>query len=197
VLVVNKDHPVDTIEEFIAAAKDAAQPVTYASSGNGTAQHLAMELLRAKAGLALVHVAYKGGAPAMTDLMGGQVKFLMGNLADVSKHVLAGNMKAIAQTGSTRFPLLPNVPTLIEKGLADTSTGGWLGIHAPAGTPPEIVKRLNAEINAVLGDADFKDKMGAIGFEVKRSTPEEFGTFVDEQIKSWAEAVKISGAKVD
>lgn len=197
VLVVNKDHPVNTLEEFIAMAKDAAHPVAYASSGNGTAQHLAMELLRVKAGLALFHIPYKGGAPAMIDLMGGQVKFLMGNMADVSKHVIAGNMKAIAQTGSTRFGLLPDVPTLIETGLADTSTGGWVGIHVPAGTPPEIVKRLNAEINAVLDEAEVQDKMAALGFEVKRTTPQEFGTFVDEQIKSWAEAVMISGAKVD
>jgi tripartite-type tricarboxylate transporter receptor subunit TctC len=120
VLVVNKDHPVNTIEEFMAMAKDAGRPVAYASSGNGTAQHLAMELLRVKAGLELFHIPYKGGAPAMIDLLGGQVKFLMGNMADVSKHVTAGNMKAIAQTGATRFELLPDVPTLIEKGLADT-----------------------------------------------------------------------------
>lgn len=197
VLVVNKDFPVNTLEEFMASAKDPAKPVVYGSSGNGTAQHLAMELLRARAGLELIHVPYKGGAPAIIDLLGGQVKFLIANIGDVSKHVLAGTMKAIAQTGSDRSALLPNVPTLIEKGLADTSTGGWLGVHVPAGTPPEIVKRLNAEINVVLDDADVKGKMGAMGFTVKKTTPQEFGNFVDQQIKSWAEAVKISGAKVD
>ena len=197
VLVVNKDFPVSTLEEFMASAKDPAKPVVYGSSGNGTAQHLAMELLRARAGLELIHVPYKGGAPAIIDLLGGQVKFLIANIGDVSKHVLAGTMKAIAQTGSDRSALLPNVPTLIEKGLADTSTGGWLGVHVPAGTSPEIVKRLNTEINVVLDEADVKDKMGAMGFTVKKSTPQEFGTFVDQQIKSWAEAVKISGAKVD
>lgn len=197
VLAVNKDVPVDTLEQFLAMAKKPGQPVAYASPGNGTAQHLAMELLRAKAGLELIHVPYKGGAPAMSDLLGGQVKFMMVNLGEVSKYVESGRVKVIAQTGSSRSPLLPNIPTLMEKGLAETSTGGWMGIHAPAGTPSEIIELLNTNINVVLDDPDVKSKIAAMGFAVQRTTPQEFGAFVDQQIKSWAEAVRISGAKVD
>jgi tripartite-type tricarboxylate transporter receptor subunit TctC len=197
VLVVHPSVPAKTIQEFVAMASDGGKPLNIASPGNGTAQHLAMELLRRKANLSLTHVPYKGGAPALNDLLGGQVPAMMSGFPEVAPHLKAGRLRALAVTTPGRSALLPSVPSLVEVGLADSGTAGWNGLHVPAGTSPEIVARLNRDVNAVLDVPEVRDQLAALGFEVRKSTPQEFAAFVSQQIARWGQAVQLSGAKVD
>jgi tripartite-type tricarboxylate transporter receptor subunit TctC len=171
--------------------------MAYASPGNGTAQHLAMELLRQKADLSLTHVPYKGGAPALSDLLGGQVPALISGFPEVATYLKTSKLRALAVTTATRSSFLPDVPSLLELGLADSGSAGWSGFHAPAGTSPEIIKILNREINDILAMQSVRDQLVGLGFDVRRGTPQEFGTFVNQQIERWSQAVAISGAKVD
>jgi tripartite-type tricarboxylate transporter receptor subunit TctC len=150
VLVVNPSTPAQTIDEFIDLARDAGKPVAVATPGNGSAQHLALELLKKKAGLSINHIPYKGGAPALIDVLGGQVPAMMSGFPEVAPHIKAGKLRALAVTTAGRSTFLPNVPALTELKLADSGSAGWNGIHVPARTPNEIVERLNAEVNAIL-----------------------------------------------
>jgi tripartite-type tricarboxylate transporter receptor subunit TctC len=197
VLVVHPSFAARTMAEFVTLARDKAKPLAYASPGNGTAQHLAMELLRQKADLSLTHVPYKGGAPALNDLLGGQVPAMLSGFPEVAAHLKAGRLRALAVTTPVRSGLLPDVPSLVELGLADSGTAGWNGFHAPAGTPADIVRRLNKEINDILAQPQVLEQLVGLGFDVRRSTPQEFTAFVNQQIERWAQAVAISGAKVD
>ena len=196
-LVVLASAPVQGIAQFLQMSRDPAKPVVYASPGNGSAQHLAMELLRKKAGLFLVHVPYKGGAPALNDLLGGQVPMMISGYPEVSAHLKAGKLRALAVTTSNRLALLPQVPTLMELGLADSGTAGWTGLHAPAGTSSEVINRLNTEVAAILAQADVCEQFGNLGLEIRRSSPAEFAAFVTQQMAHWREAVELSGARVD
>ncbi len=196
-LVVLPGFAARNMAEFMALARDPAKPLVVASPGNGSAQHLALELLRKKAGLSLLHVPYKGGAPALNDLLGGQVPVMISGYPEVSAHLKAGKLRALAVTTPNRLSLLPEVPTLMELGLADAATAGWTGLHVPAGTPIEVINRLNAEVMAILGQADVREQFSNLGLEVRRSTPAEFAAFVNQQIAAWKIAVELSGAKVD
>ena len=197
VLVVLPSFPASSMTEFVALAKNKSAPMAYASPGNGTAQHLAMELLRQKADLSLTHVPYKGGASALSDLLGGQVPALISGFPEVAPYLKTSKLRALAVTTATRSSFLPDVPSLLELGLADSGSAGWSGFHAPAGTPPEIIKILNREINDILVMPSVRDQLVGLGFDVRRGTPQEFGTFVNQQIERWSQAVAISGAKVD
>lgn len=197
VLVVLPSFPASNMAEFVALAKNKSSPMAYASPGNGTAQHLAMELLRQKADLSLTHVPYKGGAPALSDLLGGQVPALISGFPEVATYLKSSRLRALAVTTATRSSLLPDVPSLLELGLADSGSAGWSGFHAPAGTPSEIIKILNRQINDILVIPSIRDQLVGLGFDVRRGTPQEFGTFVNQQIERWSQAVAISGAKVD
>lgn len=197
VFVVQPGFAARSLTEFITLARDPQKPVVIASPGNGSAQHLAMELLRKKAGLSVIHVPYKGGAPALNDLLGGQVPVMISGYPEVAGHLKAGKLRALAVTTPNRLGLLPEVPTLMELGLADAGTAGWTGLHAPAGTPVEVITRINAEVGTVLAQADVRDQLSALGLEVRRTTPAEFAAFVTQQIASWRIAVELSGAKVD
>lgn len=197
VLVVHDAFPARTLQEFVAASQDPRKPRVYVSPGNGSAQHLAMELLRKRAQLQLTHIPYKGAAPALTDLLGGQVEVMVSGLPEVLPHLRAGRLRALAVTTSARASLLPEVPTLMELGLADSGTAGWSGLHVAAGTPPAIVARLGAELQSALRDPAVADPLRARGTDVHPSTPEQFGRFVHEQIGRWREAVAVSGATVD
>jgi tripartite-type tricarboxylate transporter receptor subunit TctC len=197
VLVVLPSFPASSMTEFVALAKNKSAPMAYASPGNGTAQHLAMELLRQKADLSLTHVPYKGGAPALSDLLGGQVPALISGFPEVATYLKTSKLRALAVTTATRSSFLPDVPSLLELGLADSGSAGWSGFHAPAGTSPEIIKILNREINDILVMPAVRDQLVGLGFDVRRGTPQEFGTFVNQQIERWSQAVAISGAKVD
>jgi tripartite-type tricarboxylate transporter receptor subunit TctC len=197
VVVVHPDTPAKTIKDFVKLAGDANKPLAIGTPGNGSAQHLAVELMKKKAGLQFLHVPYKGGTPAIQDLLGGTIPAMMVNLAEAIPHIRSGKMRALAVTTARRTSLLPDVPTLMESGLADASSGGWSGIHAPAGTPPEIVTRLHGEINAILDMPEVREQLSATGFDVRRVTQKEFAEFVVQQIATWKEAVTLSGAQVD
>lgn len=197
VIVVLASSPVRSLTDFQALAKDAAKPLVFASPGNGSAQHLAMELLRKRADLSLTHVPYKGGAPALNDLLGGQVPVMISGYPEVSGHLKAGKLRALVVTTSTRLGLLPEVPTLMELKLADSGTAGWTGLHAPAGTPADVINRINTEVTAILAQSDVREQLGNLGLEIHRTTPVEFAAFVTQQMTRWREAVIISGAKVD
>jgi len=197
VLVVLPSFSASSMTEFVALAKNKSAPMAYASPGNGTAQHLAMELLRQKADLSLTHIPYKGGAPALSDLLGGQVPALISGFPEVATYLKTSKLRALAVTTATRSSFLPDVPSLLELGLADSGSAGWSGFHVPAGTPPEIIKILNREINEILVVPSVRDQLVGLGFDVRRGTPQEFGTFVNQQIERWSQAVAISGAKVD
>ena len=197
VLVVHPSTPAQTVQEFVQLAHDPARPFAVATPGNGSAQHLALELLKKKAGLTLNHIPYKGGAPAVNDVLGGQVPAMMSGFPEVAPHIRAGKLRALAVTTPGRSAFLPDVPALTELKLADSGSAGWNGIHLPAKTPPEIVDRLHDEVNAVLDMPDVKKQLAALGFEVRRTSRDEFAAFVTQQIARWKEAVDLSGARVD
>jgi tripartite-type tricarboxylate transporter receptor subunit TctC len=197
VLVVHPSTPAQNMQEFIALAKDSGKPLAVATPGNGSAQHLALELLKKKAGLSLNHIPYKGGALALNDVLGGQVPAMMSGFPEVAAHIKAGKLRALAVTTPARSSFLPNVPALTELKLADSGTAGWNGIHVPAKTSPEIVKRLHEEVNAVLDMPEVKEQLSGLGFEVRRTSQPEFASFVTQQMARWKEAVELSGARVD
>ncbi|MFZ2828374.1 MAG: tripartite tricarboxylate transporter substrate binding protein [Hydrogenophaga sp.] len=197
VLVVNPSTPAQTVQDFVKLAKDPANPLAVAPPGNGSAQHLALELLRKKAGLSINHIPYKGGAPALNEVLGGAVPAMMSGFPEVAANVKASKLRALAVTTQSRSSFLPDVPALTELGLADSGSVGWNGIHAPARAPPEIVTRLHNEVNAVLDMPEVRDKLSALGFEVRRSSQQEFASFVTTQTARWKEAVELSCARVD
>lgn len=197
VLVVHPSTPAQTVQEFLALARNASAPLAVATPGNGSAQHLALELLKKKGGLSINHVPYKGGAPALNDLLGNQVPAMMSGFPEVAPHIKAGKLRALAVTTAGRSTFLPNVPALTELKLADSGSAGWNGIHVPARTPPEIVNRLHAEVNAILDMPEVKEQLSGLGFEVRRTSNKEFADFVVQQMARWKEAVELSGARVD
>ncbi|WP_372828475.1 tripartite tricarboxylate transporter substrate binding protein [Polaromonas sp.] len=197
VIVVHPDFAARTLQDFIGVSRSAVKPTVYVSPGNGSAQHLAMELLRKKAQLELTHIPYKGAAPALTDLLGGQVPAMISGLPEVLPYIRAGRIRALAVTSAARSSLIPDVPTLLELGLAESGTAGWSGIHVRAGTPQVVVTRLSRELQSVLRDPAINEVLRARGTDVHVTTPEQFGQFVGDQIVRWRGAVAISGAKVD
>lgn len=195
VLVVHPATPAQTMQDWVALARKA--PISVATPGNGSAQHLALELLSKKAGLNINHIPYKGGAPALNDLLGGQVPAMMSGFPEVAAYVKSGKLRALAVTTAGRSAFLPQVPALTELGLADGGSAGWNGIHVPARTPADIVTRLHAELSAVLNMPEVRDQLGALGFEVRNSSQQEFALFVTQQMARWKEAVALSGAQLD
>jgi len=197
ILLVHPGTPAKSMQEFVKLSRNAEKPMIVATPGNGSAQHLALELLKKKASLQTLNIPYKGGAPAMQDLLGGQVPAMMSNFTEALPYVKAGKLRALAVTTASRTPLLPDVPTLLESGLADSSTGGWNGIHAPAGTPGDVIVRLNKEINAVLDMPEVKAHLSSMGFDVNRTSQPEFARFVAGQLSTWKAAVELSGAVLE
>jgi len=195
VLIVNKALPVKDVRELIALAKARPGKLNYASSGTGTSLHLAAELFKASSGVDIVHVPYKGGAQAMTDVMSGQVEMMWNVLPSALPQIKAGTVKALAVTGKARSEALPEVPTMREAGVADYTAVTWNGILAPAGTPRDIVARLNEAIVKALRSPDMKAKYAAIGQDIAWSTPEEFAVFLAEETVRWSKVIKASGIK--
>ncbi len=196
-LVTHPSLPVSTLGEFVALARSSPRPLIYASGGNGTAGHLAMELFKTTAGISLVHVPYKGIAPASTDLLSGQVSVMFLQMALARPHVLSGRLRALAVAGHQRSQALPEVPTVAEAGLAGFEVNPWFGVVAPAGTPAEVVAKLSAEIRRIMRLPDVKERISAQGGEPATNSPEEFSAFVRAEIAKWEKVVKASGAKVD
>jgi tripartite-type tricarboxylate transporter receptor subunit TctC len=196
-LVVNRDIPVKSVRELIRAAKARPGAIDYASGGNGTSPHLCMELLKSMAGIDLVHVAYKGSAPAVTDLIGGQVQVAFDNAPNVLPHVKAGKLRALAVSTAARSPLAPELPTIAEGGVPGFDVEVWFGIVAPAGTPRDVVALINAEINRALALPEVKRRFAEQGVRTIGGTPEQFGAYLQGQIARWAKVVKDTGVRIE
>lgn len=194
VLVVHPSVPVKTVTELVAFSKANPDKLNYGSSGVGDGNHLAGELFNSMTGATLVHVPYKGGAPAMTDLMGGQIQMMFATVAAAIPNVQAGKVRPIAMTELKRSELLPDLPTI-----AETVTGyeftSWLGLFAPAGTPPDVVARLNAEVVKVLKLPDVRARLLGAGLEPVSNTPVEFAAYIRTDSAKWEKVVKASGVK--
>jgi tripartite-type tricarboxylate transporter receptor subunit TctC len=197
VLVVNPALPVKTVADLIKLAKDQPGVINFASSGNGTSIHLSGELFKSLTGVQMTHVPYKGSAPALTDLIGGQVQVMFDNLPSALPQIKAGKLRAIAVTSIKRAPALPDLPTIAESGVPGFEASSWFGILAPAGTPREIVLRINREANKALQGAEMKEKLLAQGAEAVGNSPEFFVDYIRSETTKWAKVVKDSGAKVD
>lgn len=197
VLVVGPNVPVKTLSEFTAWAKAQPQPPTFASFGTGSSSHLGYEILRSRLGLAMVHVPYRGAAPALLDLLGGRVDTMLADLSAVAEHVKSGAVRAIAVTSDRRAASLPDVPTIKEAGLDGFRSESWFGLVAKAGTDADVVRRWNAAANAALANPSVRSKLEQIGIEPLGSTPEAFGAFMRDEAEKYVAAVKQSGAKLD
>jgi tripartite-type tricarboxylate transporter receptor subunit TctC len=196
VTVIEKSIPANTVPEFIAYAKKNPGKLAF-GFGQGTAPQLVGEWLKAREGIDITSVPYKGGAQAIIDMIGGRIHLNIGTTATIVPHIKAGSVKAISVWGPARYPDLPDVPTMIESGYPGLALGFWAGVWVPAGTPEAIVKRLNAAINDSLASPESKAALDKLGLEPVIQTPEEFGKFVREEIPRWAEIVKVSGVKGD
>jgi tripartite-type tricarboxylate transporter receptor subunit TctC len=195
VLIVPINSPLQTVRQLVDAAKASPGTLTYGSAGVGASQHLAGAQLSQVAGIDLVHVPYKGGAPAMQDLMGGRLTFIVNTGA--LPYVKSGRMRALAVASEKRLSSLPDVPTFEEAGIKNMVASAWHGIVAPAGTPPEIVNQLNRELNVVLKSPEMRKLLTEFGAEIGGGTPEEFGRFMHSELTRYAEIVRLSGAKLD
>jgi tripartite-type tricarboxylate transporter receptor subunit TctC len=196
VLVINPSVPAKTIAELIAYAKANPGRINFGSPGVGSTGHLAGELFKAMAGVDLVHVPYRGAAPAMTDLIGGHVQVLFDSMVSVLPHVQAGRVRALAVTSKTRSPLLPDLPAIAET-VPGYEAIIWFGVGVPRGTPPAVVARLNREINAGLASADMKEKFAKLGTTPMIQTPEEFWAFSQAETVKWQTVIERAGIKVD
>lgn len=197
VLVVHPSLPVKNVAELVAYAKDKPGQVNYASSGNGSGQHLFMALFASMAGVQLTHVPYRGSGQATTDLLAGTVPMAMPGTAGMVAHIKAGKLRPLAVSGVTRSPQLPDVPTLAESGLAGYSAYVWLGLMAPKGTPPAIVERLNRELKAALAAPEVRAYFTEAGIEAVGSSPAEMDAYLREERDRWARVIKDTGAKID
>ena len=197
VMVVHQSVPAATVKEFVALAKSRPHPFSMASPGSGTPQHLAGELFKTVTAVDMVHIPYKGAAPALNDILGGQVSVGFVSLPAALPHVKAGKLRALGVTAAKRSVVAPDVPTIAESGAPGYEVENWYGVLAPAGTPREIVNRLNAEIIKLLHAKDVKELLNNQGFEVLHSTPDQFAAFSKTEFEKWAKLVKLSGATAD
>jgi len=197
VLVVNPSLPVKTLPEFVAYVKARPGQVDYASSGNGSGQHLFMAMLASMTGMQLSHVPYKGSGQATTDLLAGQVMASIPGTAGMVGHIKAGKLRPLAVTGSTRSSQLPDVPTVAEQGVAGYEAYVWMGLMAPKGTPAPIIDKIYRDVKEVLAGNEAKSYMATAGIEIVGSTPAEFGAFFRHERTQWAKVVKETGAKAE
>ena len=193
--VVHPSLPVRSVKELIAFAQARPGQLNYASPGSGSSTHLATELFKAMARVDIVHVAYKGVAPATTDLISGQVQMLTGDLNTLTPHVKSGRMRPLAVTGAKRSSVMPDLPTIAEAGVPGYEASGWFGMLAPAGTLPQIVRRLNGEIVNALASEDLRVRLAGLGGEVAGGTPEQFGDHLRREIAKWSKIIRTLGLK--
>ena len=196
-LVANPGAPVGSVKELIAYARANPGKLNYASTGNGTSNHLSFELFKAMTQTNVVHVPYKGSAPAVTDLIAGQVQVMFDNTPNVLPHVRAGKLKALAVSTKARSALAPEVPSVDEAGVPGYDVSVWFGVLTVAGTPRDVVNRLNSEMVRILTSAEVKERFGKMGVEVVAGTPEHFAGFLKGEVERWAKVVRDAGIKAD
>ncbi|MDO9133199.1 tripartite tricarboxylate transporter substrate binding protein [Hydrogenophaga sp.] len=197
ILVVNEKLPIKSVADYVQFAKDSPNGITFASSGSGSSIHLSGEMFKMTSKLNMLHVPYRGSAPAINDLLGGQVQSMFDNTPSALPHVKGGKLRAIAITSAQRSNLLPDVPTLAESGFPGFDVQSWFGLSAPAGTPRAVVDRLNAELGKVLASPDVRERLVNLAATPSHGTPEQFRSFTAAEVKRWQEVVKLSGAKAE
>ena len=190
VLVVNPKVEAKTVKELIALAKAKPGTMSYASAGNGTAPHIAGELLKQQAGIDILHIPYKGSGPAMTDTLAGTTQMMFPSLVAAGPHIKSGKLRALAVTGSKRSPLFPQLPTIAEGGVAGFEITQWYGFFAPAKTPKDIVDKLNKEIVAIMKDPDVAKKFAEQGADIVTGSPDDFGKLVQSELAKWSKFIK-------
>jgi len=196
-LLVNPKVPANSLKEFMDYARSRPGQVNYGSAGNGGISHLVPEMFKTATGLFMVHIPYRGSAPAFTDLMAGQVEFMAESIPQAASYHKQGKVKALAVTSRTRNPALPDVPTVMESGLKNFEVVGFYGFLAPAGTPPEAVAKLSDAFRQVLSMPDIRNRMVGQGADPAFLGAEDFAKFLAAEMPRWADAVQKSGAKLD
>jgi len=196
-LVVHPSVPAQSLKDLIALFKANPGKYNYASNGNGTSSHLAAEMLKSSAGVDIVHIPYKGGAPAMADLLAGQVTMLFDQMPAVMPQVKGGKVRALGVSSAQRSAAAPDVPSLAEAGLPGFDMTVWFGLLAPARTPPAVLQRVNTEMSKVLQDPEFRSFLAGLGVSPLGGSPEAFAAFIQTETQRWAQVVKASGARID
>ncbi len=196
-LTVHPSLPVKNVREFIALAKKSPGTINYSSSGNGSAPHLSMALLVAMTGIKLVHVPYKGGAPQVTALVSGETQASLATVSTVLVHIQSGRLRALGVSSAKRSGVLPDVPTIAESGVPGYEMSPWIGVFTPAGTPKDIVNRLNGEINKALKTPEVSQLLASQALDALGSTPEEFDARIRADYDKYAKLIKLTGAQVD
>ena len=196
-LVANPAAPVNSVKELIAYARANPGKLNYASTGNGTSNHLSFELFKAMTQTSVTHVPYKGSAPAVTDLIAGQVQVMFDNTPNVLPHVRAGKLKALAVSSKARTALAPEVPSVHEAGVPGYDVTVWFGVLTVAGTPREVVQRLNAEMVRILTSTEVKERFAKVGVEVVADSPEHFSAFLKSEVARWGKVVRDANIKAD
>ena len=194
---MNSSFPASSVQELVKEAKANPGKIHYASGGNGSAQHLPMEMFKLSAGIDLVHGPYKGLGPAFNDVVAGQIPVMFAGMSNVFPHVKSGRIRVLAIGGAKRSAAMPDVPTMQEAGVAGFDYAAWAGFLAPAGTSPLIVDKVNSDLRKVLGFPDVRDKLGALGFEVSPGTPQELGAKIEREMAKVAKVVKDAGIRAD
>ncbi|AZG10384.1 tripartite tricarboxylate transporter substrate binding protein [Pigmentiphaga sp. H8] len=197
ILVVNPSLPVKNVKELVAYVKAHPDKLSYASSGSGTSIHMAGELFKLRAGVDIPHIPYKGSAPALTDLIGNQVQLMFDNMPSAWPHVQAGKLRALAVTTAERSATAPDLPTMMESGYDKFDVSSWFGLIAPKGTPPDVIAKVNASVQKALAKPDVQQRFKDLGAVTAKTTPEQFGAFIKDEVDTWATVVKASGAKVE
>jgi tripartite-type tricarboxylate transporter receptor subunit TctC len=197
VLVVHPSMPMHSVKDVIAEVKAHPGKYTYASSGNGTSIHMSGAMFTHMTGTQILHIPYKGSSPAVTDLLAGQVNMMFDNIPSSLPHIRAGKLRALATTGAARDPALPDLPTLAESGVPGYESGVWFGLMAPAGTPKDVIARLNSAAVAGAKSPEFVKRLTALGYNIIPSTPEQMAEMIKLELARWAPIVKSSGAKVE
>jgi tripartite-type tricarboxylate transporter receptor subunit TctC len=197
VLIVGANSPIKSVQDIISISKTKPGSLSFASAGNGTSQHLSSELFKTMTKIDMVHIPYKGSAPAIQDVMAGMVPLMFDTTVVAAPFIESGRVRALAVTSSKRLPSLPNVPTMAEAGVAGYDVVAWQGIFAPAGTPAPIVQRLYTEISGILKQPDVQERLAKLGVEPSGMSPQQFATFQAAEIAKWAKVVKEAKVKVD
>jgi tripartite-type tricarboxylate transporter receptor subunit TctC len=197
VLVVNKDFPAQSVTELTALVKSSPGKYTFASGGNGTTPHVSGEIFKSMTGTDLLHVPYKGGGPALADLIGGQVNMMFDTAASAMPHVRSGKLRALAIATPKRHPDFPDLPTFAEQGMPDYSINSWYSLHAPAGTPREVVTRLHSEVQAALRSPDVAERLRKLNADPGGMPPDEFDAFVKAELQRYGEVIRKAGIKLE